>query len=122
MSSAHTTSSATDGLMGKFNALISPRAGRSPESRTVVDNVSGIASKTWDLLKHTTATGVDLPLGIFEAGIAGVNNTIGLITQGVDKAIVQPMDSIRVSIFKLLNKPSTLFAPAAAGAGGGGHH
>ncbi len=120
MSTAHTSSTATDGLMGNFNAFISPRSGRSPESKTVVDNVTGVVSKTWDLLKHTTATAVDFPIGVTEAGIAGLNNGIGLITQGIDKAIVQPIDTFRVAIFKLLNKPSSLFA--TAGASGGGHH
>ncbi len=121
MSDAHATHGPAAGggglesVIKSANQLISPR--ENVVSSTIAQNMAGFAWKTWDLLKSATATVVDIPLGIAEAAVALPNNLVGLGTKFVDKAVTQPIDRVRASIFKVINNPSTLLG----GSGGAAH-
>lgn len=97
------------GAYDTFNTLISPR--RGAQAPTILSNITGIAAKTASLVTHTLATAIDVPLGVTEASIAGVNNVVGLITTGIDKAIVTPIDDTRKGMFKLLSNPLAYVSP-----------
>ena len=109
MSDHHATSAPTSGgfhPLETARALISPR--QNAEAKTIVHHLAETSGKIWDLLKLSTATVIDVPLGVSEAVIAGVNNTIGSLTTGVDIALVQPINKVRSKIFETLNHPSKL--------------
>lgn len=99
-------------IVKNINEVMSPR--QNATSTTVLHHTIQFGKKIWDLLKYTTATVVDAPLGLAEAAVATVNNSIGLLTTGVDKMIVQPMDWTRAKIFDVLNRPSSLFSTGGA--------
>jgi hypothetical protein len=102
-----TSGAGLDVLWKKGNELMSPR--QNAASTTVLTHTLEFGKRIWELLKYTTATVVDAPLGLAEATIATVNNTIGLLTSGVDRMIVQPIDWTRAKVFDVLNHPSSLF-------------
>ncbi len=88
--------------------LISPR--EHAEAPTVVTNIGKVIATTYDAAKQTVATTIDLPLGVVEATVAGVNNAVGTMTTFVDKGIVQQINKFRAGMSNVLRSPSKILA------------
>lgn len=118
MSQSYASSAGSSGGFKPLEALsklASPR--ENAKAPTIVQNVSGIVSTTWDLLKKVVSTTVDAPLALTEGSVAVVNNSIGLITQAIDKVFVQNVDAFRTRMSEVLNNPINILSGKSGATG-----
>ena len=122
MSSAPSSNSGSgDGLLKKLTGwgsdLISPREHLHEPS--ALGAVKSAITHTRDAIMATLGATAQLPFAAAEIAVALPNNIIGVTTSGIDRYIVQPIDTLRSKVWELFWNPKKFFGGGGAQAAHG---